>query len=1030
MSSRFARSGAFALTALGYIAAGKLALLMAIPPGYATAVWPAAGIAVVAVLHGGYRLAAAVAIGSFVINVPAGFPLTGTMVAGAIAVGAALQALTARHLVLRFVGYPAPLTRPGDVVRFLLATGPLACLVGASCGVATLLAGGLANSSTIGVSWVTWWVGDTIGVVIFVPVLLAFVGAPRAAWRRRRLVVVAPLLFGFASVVVFFVLASGWEVRRQSSELSFRAEVLSRAIERQLERYIDSGIAVAGLYRAIDTVTQDELTTFADGVRDDRPGVLSLSWIAVVPADQRASYERRNAQALPTEIGAIWQLDSKGERARADERAVYYPLEAVAPLAASRRILGFDLGSEPVRRAALERARDRAVPTATPRIDLLQDSSGLPGFLILVPVYGKPSAVGGRPVLRGFSSTAVRVHDVVSAALIGFDDAGIMLRIVDEALDTSTRVLYGRDGADDSKVQWSRRFEVAGRGWRIDAEQTAEALSSRRSWQGWTVLAGGLLFVGLLGSVLLIISGNESRLADAEAGYRDLYDHSPDMYLTVDAQSGVVLDCNQTTSTSLGRQRAAIVGHEIFAMYAPSSQDPARAALAIFREHGEVHDVELQVVRSDGVLLDVSLSVTAIRDAAGAAIRSRSVWRDITARKRLDRDLALKLSLGDELRAVEDLDTMAELVARRLGEHLGVARCFLCDVDLDRETMTLRRDYHSSGDSLVGEHKLSEYSRETQAALRAGRTVVIADTAADPRTAAVFESGYRSLGLRALIGVPLTRDGRWVASLWAIRDSPYAWEPREVVLLQSIADRAWLWIEQARMLVQLRDLNESLERRIVDRTRALETAVRDKDVLLREIHHRVKNNLQVISSLLNLQSMGSANAAVRSALSDSRDRIQSLALVHDQLYRARNAATIELDRYLRELVSSIERTQMLATVRVHVETSPCTLPLDQAVPCGLIVNELITNAVKHAFPAGRSGNIVVTATRETDESLRLTVHDDGVGLPADFALESSSGLGMTIVETLSKQIGATLAFRREGGTTFVVHLPAATSSGC
>jgi two-component sensor histidine kinase len=170
--------------------------------------------------------------------------------------------------------------------------------------------------------------------------------------------------------------------------------------------------------------------------------------------------------------------------------------------------------------------------------------------------------------------------------------------------------------------------------------------------------------------------------------------------------------------------------------------------------------------------------------------------------------------------------------------------------------------------------------------------------------------------------------------------------------------------------------------------------------------------------------MSSPDRGLRRALEESRDRIQSLALVHDQLYRAANPASIELEHYLLELVRSIERTVGRGDqVRLVVAAVACSIPLDVAVPCGLIVNELVTNALKHAFPSGRQGTITVSVGPVSDHELVVAVRDDGVGLPADFGLGQGSGLGMVIVETLVHQLGATLTIERAGGTGFELRIP-------
>ncbi|NVB81396.1 MAG: PAS domain-containing protein [Kofleriaceae bacterium] len=1002
-----------------YFVAGKLALTIAIPPGYAVPVWPAAGIAVVAVLRYGYKAALAVGIASFLVNLHPGNPV-GTFVAASIAVGASLHAASARFLIYRFVGYPCSLLRGRDVVWFLLLAGPVTSPIPATWGTATIFFVGLISHHAIAITWVTWWVGDSIGAVIFAPILLAFLGSPVDVWRRRRRTVVPSLLVGFIAVTLLFVRVRTWEEKRYEAEFARRSEVLTEAIQRQAERYVDAGTAVASLYHASEQVRLDELSTFVSSIFERDRGIRGVAWIKRVDAANRSAYEQRTRPS-----NFIWEISERETKQPAATRPTYYPIDQLVPSSVHQGALGFDLGSEPVRRAAMDRARDTGTIVATPPLGLVR--SRQPGLLMLVPVYRSGAATATvaerRANLTGYAAVIIRASDIISTALGGYDRDGLHIRLVDATPMVTSSVLYDDQLETSSRgVSDARSFPVAGRIWRVETALTAKSVEAESAWQSWFVLAGGLSFVSLLGVVLLVLTGNESRLLAAESRYRDLNDRSPDMYATLDAETGVILDCNETAVAALNVDRHELIGRPWTDLYDRASRESADEALEEFRRVGEVHDVELQLARRGRRPLDVSLSVTALRDDAGQIVAGRSAWRDIGSRKLIERDLALRLALGDARRSLDDEVDYGTFVAGRVGTHLDVDRCYFSDIDLKHDTMVVLDDYHPRSSSIVGVTPLDVYGTAALALLRVGRTLVIDDTAADPRTAASYATGYEPHGLRAVLGVPLLREGRWVATLWAAHSEPRKWEPREIVLLQSVAERTWLWIEHARMVRRLRELNQSLEERIAARTRALELALHQQEILLREIHHRVKNNLQVISSLLSLQAGGSDDPALRTALCESRDRIQSLSLVHDQLYRASNAATIEIDQYLRQLVASIESTHHRPTVKIRVEATPCSLPLDQAVSVGLIVNELITNSLKHAFPGDRGGSVVISA-RVEGTVLRLSVRDDGVGLPAGFDVAKSTGLGMIILDTLSRQIGAKLVIKSDHGASFELLVP-------
>ncbi|NVB77140.1 MAG: PAS domain S-box protein [Kofleriaceae bacterium] len=228
--------------------------------------------------------------------------------------------------------------------------------------------------------------------------------------------------------------------------------------------------------------------------------------------------------------------------------------------------------------------------------------------------------------------------------------------------------------------------------------------------------------------------------------------------------------------------------------------------------------------------------------------------------------------------------------------------------------------------------------------------------------------------------------------------------------------------EQAAEIVRIEAAAE-LERKVTERTSQLENALREKDVLLREVHHRVKNNLQVISSLLNLQLAAEPSESTRRGLRESQNRILSMALVHQLLYRSRDFARIDVGAYLHDLVCQIVKAYNVRPERIAtiVTAPPAPLDLDRAIPCGLIVNELVSNALEHAFPAPRTGTIKVALdTRE--RLIELTVADDGIGMTTPLG-ESTSTFGLRIVKTLALQLEGTVEHMPGPGTSIRVTFP-------
>jgi two-component sensor histidine kinase len=222
--------------------------------------------------------------------------------------------------------------------------------------------------------------------------------------------------------------------------------------------------------------------------------------------------------------------------------------------------------------------------------------------------------------------------------------------------------------------------------------------------------------------------------------------------------------------------------------------------------------------------------------------------------------------------------------------------------------------------------------------------------------------------------------------------------------------------------IQAERETERVAQLVAERTRHLDAAIREREVLLKEIHHRVKNNLQVISSLLGLQAHHVRDVEIRAVLEESRTRVLAIALVHENLYQTDDLSEVGLDTYLRSLLANLAATYDAAGrgIEIAISAAGVHLPVNVAIPCGLIIGELVTNAFKHAFPTERRGRIGIEVTRAGERAMVLIVGDDGVGLPPAFEVRPSTSLGMDLVHTFAEQLGATLEIGAGPGTTFTL----------
>ena len=209
-------------------------------------------------------------------------------------------------------------------------------------------------------------------------------------------------------------------------------------------------------------------------------------------------------------------------------------------------------------------------------------------------------------------------------------------------------------------------------------------------------------------------------------------------------------------------------------------------------------------------------------------------------------------------------------------------------------------------------------------------------------------------------------------------------------------------------------------RDVTERKRAEAETRAAREMYLKELHHRVKNNLQVISSLLFLQSTYTADPATLEILKESQNRVKSIALIHEKLYRSSELTKIDFAEYVRDLVTDLFRTygvnQGAVVVRMQIEHM--SLEIDTAIPCGLIINELVSNVLKHAFPEGRTGHVVIDLSPIGSKEFTLTIQDDGVGLPKGYDWRTSTSLGLKLVIDLTRQLDGRLEVDVTNGTIF------------
>lgn len=519
---------------------------------------------------------------------------------------------------------------------------------------------------------------------------------------------------------------------------------------------------------------------------------------------------------------------------------------------------------------------------------------------------------------------------------------------------------------------------------------------------------------------VLDFSRDVSERTRAEARFRSLLESAPDAMVIADQDDKIVL-VNAETERLFGHSREDLLGQSVRVLLPVDlretrSPDSGRLAGSL--------GVEVMGMRKDGTTVSVEVRLSPLPTEEGDLV-VRAI-RDVSERQH-QRDQRFLLRLGERLHAFTEIGDLIQFVVRELSSYLAVPHCTFTEFDREKDLMTVLGDSRTDERSMMGKSRtITGLPSGLYADHQSGRVLSVPDTQTDPRTAGAFEGTFAPLGIRSYMSAPLMRDGARVAALAIVDSDPRAWTLRETQILQAASERCWLWIEHLRMLralqdsvAELRTIRGDLERRVEQRTRELQDSLREKEALLKEVHHRVKNNLQVISSLLKLQALHLPDAAARTMFVESQARVQSIALVHEKLYQAKDLSNIPFNEYAHSLILSLLHAQNAdgRGIAANLDVAPIHLSVEHAIPCGLILNELVTNSLKHAFPDGRGGSINVMLRRVGAE-VQLTVGDDGVGLPERVEPREATSLGLDLVFTFAEQLEATVTIQRSPGTEF------------
>ena len=708
-------------TALAYAVVGWLALLLAVPPGYASPLYPASGVALAAVLTYGSPAWSGVLLGSFGVNVVLSasrgqFDAAALWVPLAIGGGAMLQAMLGAALLRRWVPQPLVLAGPRDIaVAGLL--GASSCLVNATLATAVLHLDGAVGGEQIVANWGTWWIGDTLGVLIGLPLALTLVGQPRTDWLPRRRTVGVPLLLATLLLAAATLVVGRWDEQRLTAAYDRDADQIAIEAEARLRKPLHALQALHSAHLAAGGLDERALREAARWWLDEPIELQAAGYSARVPRSEVPAFE---AAAQAEGLVGYRVFDREGASAATADPDVL-ALRLIEPRVGNAGALGVNTYSIPAARPAVLHARDTGLPSASAAFRLTQATREEAGFVIYQAVYDGPVATAAERVqnFRGVLFVTVRAERLL-AGLAGPEQGYLQWCLIDQDPGAVQRRLAGPPGCDTQPpgaFERLRTVSFAARQFGLRVTTTASQLPGRQRANAWMFSVAGLLSAAMLGALLLTVTGRarrielavderttqlrrevlerthaEEALRDSEARLRSILDNVPIGVMFLDPQ-GRIVETNPRLCEMLGRPATQLLGLPLAQIAHAEEQAENQHQLAeLLARRVEISRRQLRLLRADGQVLWVRAHLTVLRDAQGQALRLAGVVEDITEHLRLEAsERALDRAEAANRAKSEFVSRMSHELRTPLNAMIGFAQ--LLGLDRDPQLAVHQREW-------------------------------------------------------------------------------------------------------------------------------------------------------------------------------------------------------------------------------------------------------------------------------------------------------------------------------------------------
>jgi diguanylate cyclase (GGDEF)-like protein/PAS domain S-box-containing protein len=707
---------------LVYMAEHVLSKGLDLPPGYATPLFPPAGVGLALAVLAGWRVLPGVAVGALLLHLPGIWlgpevPARDAWIANiAVTLGSVLQAWLGARQFRRWI-HPA-LDSARDISRFLLLA-PAVCLVSATVTVPTLYQLGLVPEAERVGSWLSWWAGDTVGVLLAAPLCWIVTAPPRSLWRRRARPVALPLLLAAAAVVATYEQAVRWENDQHLATFRLKAQQVADLIQAEFNehhRFVDTFARALGDIES--ELSDDKFQRIASGYVAGRPELQGVAWAVRVPGPRRAAFEAW-ARAHVDPGFEVRDIGPDGRMRPAALRDQYFALLYTAP-PSNEVVLGLDFLGEPVRAAAVRQVLRSGGTAATAPLRLV--ATGHNGIVLF-------RGVGDLDQPDGMLTVVVDAAALVrrAAERTGFSD--FHFDFADVTAPGAALPLAGDGWPRSVHDPYRVKLGFAGRSYLLRFAPGRGFYGQQNGWASWTVLTAGLLMTGLLGALMLLTSGERariealvadrtSRLRDREARLQAILDNAADAIVTIDAD-GVLVSANAATARLFGYPSAHLAGLPLAVLVPPGSDETVCRMLTRLA-HAAPDQRELHGLHAQGERFPLSISVA--RVLLPTEHLYVCILHDLTEQYR-SQERIYRLAHHDSLTGLENRFALGIRLeqqlaqARRSGESVAVLF-----IDLDHFKKINDSHGHAAGDQLLigAAHRMRDLLRDVDTLGRLG----------------------------------------------------------------------------------------------------------------------------------------------------------------------------------------------------------------------------------------------------------------------------------------------------------------------